>query len=158
MPLSAPFNILVKKMNIAAALKEKNRLTQKILRLHHRIDQANRVDAIDPNPPDNVNTLILETKSLIHELGDLKRKIATATHPVADLISKQVELKKLLKVIKDLKTSVTPEKMGYSEDAPVKNFKVQLNSVTKNTVAEDLITQIDTIQDQLDKFNAVTTI
>jgi len=145
-------------MNIAAALKEKNRLTQKILRLHHRIDQANRVDAIDPNPPDNVLALVTETKDLIETLGELKRKIAAATHPVANLITKQVELKKLLKVIKDLKTSVTPEKIGYGDEAPVKNFKVQLNSVTKNAQAEYLITQIDIIQDQLDKFNAVTNI
>ena len=143
-------------MNIAQGLKQKNRLEKALSELIAKITKYQRISALEVVAPPNIGVLIEEYHTKATELADLKKKICTASVPVTDKICRQDSIRKLLKTIRELNTSTEPEEHGYGEHTRTKNFKVQLDYIRKDDMVSRLIAEVDSIQDDLDNFNAIT--
>src|SRR5688572_2549202 len=103
-------------MNIAQALKEKNRLQTQITTLQGRVTSYNRVESTKGDKP-SVPSMVEQIFNSIALLGDLKRRLATASAPVQDAVCRLDQLKAFRKVIQELNCDDTPQ-ATYSKDIP----------------------------------------
>lgn len=149
-------------MNIAKALKVKNRLTGEITRLQEQFQASNKYDTRNPSgvttpSPEVWNTLYAKINSLI----ELKTKIATANLGIIGKIELLSQLKSLLTQIDTLDTT---ESYGVRKDpyvaANTETYDILcwIKDVDKQSIRNSLQNQINDTQDLLDEYNAATEI
>lgn len=152
-------------MNIAQALKEKNRTTGRINRLERQINSYNRYMK-DEQPELDVTELMAALEVERKKLVDLKTSIGKANSGIIDLLVQLEEAKSELTFWEARLTnhgppSKTEECKSYvdGEWKAVMKEKVSVLS-TKDVYAEQdrLQKVINDLQDKIDTYNATTTV
>jgi hypothetical protein len=139
-------------MNLKQALKEKNRLKGKIASTAEKIRKYNV--SSDDNRPYNAEEELQNLFKLSEDMVALKSKIHRANVKKCELIFRLSELKSIAKNIQWINT--TPE--WKSEGDITVHKKPILDARKVELIKEDLMTRIETIQDELDSFNYQTTV
>ena len=141
-------------MTLAKALKIKNRLTQKITRLQQEIQRENSARLDDPRKID-VEKSMTELKETIQELIRIKITIFIASTPMRENILKLSELKSEIVFIQSIDT-----KEGKISDYTGKEteYSVAYDKIWVKESVESCEKEIDSIQEELDKFNHTTEI
>lgn len=143
-------------ISLKQALKLKNQLVTDIQELENLIRQNNSILA--GNSRDySVSDLMIELDSKILELVSLKAAIQRANTPIFDKIFMLSELKSKVQTFKSIPTSEGKQRNGYGNGEP-EVLTVELNQKRVRELTKGIESQIQTIQDDLDTFNAVTQI
>jgi hypothetical protein len=148
-------------MNLAQALKQKNRLAGELTRLQEIFQRENsrRNDNPSTVKPEEIWSKIQEVSE---QLGVLKAKIATANVGIYSAIERMAELKGRIAYVK-----MVPKREGEEVEQPHYGSTAQptkytwtafMNQQQADTLVFDLQKQIDTLQDQVDAYNATTQI
>ena len=141
-------------MTLAKALKQKNRLTQKISRLQQEIQRENSVRADDVRKI-NVEDLLEELEVKVKELIKLKIAIFVASTPMRENILKLSEIKSHIVFLQSINTT-EGKVSNYGEDAV--EYTVVYDKLFIREQVELCEQGIDEIQEELDKFNHTTEI
>jgi hypothetical protein len=146
---------IMKKMTIAQALKEKNKLASKIRINWFRISTKNALPKGAVRPYD-INQVKEETLKMIDELIKLKTNIHLASSPVREKIFRLSELKAILTNLEKIPTAEGLTKDKYE------NSYTEMESILKTVEVDDMISkyqdEIDELQNELDSFNYITMI
>lgn len=141
-------------MNLAKALKQKNRLTQKITDLQEEIRIENSIIAGNPRKVD-VEYLMKELEEAIEDLIKLKITIFIASTPMRENILRLSELKSRIAFLKTIKTK-EGKISEYGEEAI--EYTAVYDKVWIKEKIKKCEKEIDDIQDELDNFNYHTKI
>lgn len=143
-------------MNIAQALKEKNRLLKKITGITAQIKSSNRHRADLRNIPD-VSALVATLEKLQGELVALKGRIAVASAKIQPKLAKMDTIRQFSAMLETLNTDESPDvtHRGYQnvQEIPV---VVQMGRQVVDAKKEALTAELDALQDEVDTFNATT--
>jgi hypothetical protein len=145
-------------MNIAKALKVKNRLVGRIANQQLIITRENcRRD-------DNVSMVNVEAEfevlqNLVNELVNLKTQISVASTPIFGKIVQMQEQKAFVNYLRSISTREGVEIESYGQTV-VKEYKWTsfINDVKKDILIKELEDSINALQDEVDNFNAITSI
>ena len=144
-------------MNLAQALKQKNRLAGELVRQQQILQRENarRSDSVSKVDRNEVWEKIL---SLSDELGELKGKITQANVNIYPALERMAELKARIAFIQGLQKREGEEVVFVGRDQ--EQVKYQWDSFINQekcdeTVAE-LQEQINDLQDEVDAYNATT--
>jgi len=141
-------------MNIKQALKLKNKLKGKIRVTMSRLRRYNIYQENLERPYDP-RVLLKELEDLIKELIDLKSRIAEANRPIQKQIYRLSELKGMCSEL----SALSCEKHFTYENREAPVLKVPIIELQeKDQMVLSLELEIESIQDQLDHFNHVTTV
>jgi hypothetical protein len=142
-------------MTIAQALKEKNKKVTKLSSMWDRLQRYNVVNEGETKPYSSKDTWE-EVNRLTEELVDLKTKIHTASDPVRAKIFMLSELKSKAQRLKSMNTNNGIYRDRYSETtiSQIAEFDV----LWKDGMVEQVELEIETIQEELDKFNHTTNV
>ena len=141
-------------MNLAQALKKKNRLAQKISTLQAEIQVENSARADNPRKI-NVEDSLAALDIAIEELLKIKIAIFVASPPVRENILRLGELKSRIIFLQDMNTTEGMVRQYERDD--VKYSAIKDKVWVKNQIAE-CEALIDSLQDELDTFNHTTNI
>jgi hypothetical protein len=151
-------------MSIARALKEKNRISGKIAKLQYQVNQVNRFE--DGKKQDfNSRELLTQLQEEWAHLINLKNKIAAANIGIADKLIKLTEAKAELQFWNtftnagqevEVSTKSVFKNREYV-DVEVKTFST-ITSKEIHDNRERVQQLIETLQDDIDEYNAKTQI
>jgi len=142
-------------MNIKQALKKKNKLAGQLKEALRIAVEVNSVVA-GTKPSYNSRQKLAEAKAIMDSLASLKAKIQRANVPVAELIFRASEIKSMVSVLKAMSCADGPT-VNYRSTEPV-TYVATIGQVERDRMVNDLEAELDTINDRLDEFNAVTKI
>jgi gas vesicle protein len=144
-------------MNISKALKVKSRLAGEIVRLQNIIKRENS------RRSDNISTVIVarEFVKLIEtreKLISLKSAIALATAPLSEKLIRLAETKSEMNFYQSLPTREGTEVdiYGSSREKLTYEWTAYNNRQRVDEITEELQDEINTLQDEVDDFNART--
>ena len=140
-------------MTIAQALKEKNKKVATLQVLWERLNKNNSVLEGNRRSYDPVE-LIKQIDAELEALVDLKTRIHNASTPVRSQIFRMSELKNKVLKMKYLDTSEGPVRDKYEGTVTKRQAVVLAEQVDK--LIEAAQQEIETIQEELDKFNFAT--
>jgi chromosome segregation ATPase len=144
-------------MNLAQALKKKNRLAGEIVRFQQifQRENARRNDSSSQVDREDVWEKIL---SLSDELGELKSKITQANVDIYPALERMSELKSRIAVIQVLNKREGEELIPLHGDRdPLKyTWDSFINQATADEMVAELQEEINDLQDKVDKYNATT--
>lgn len=143
-------------MNIKQALKRKNKLLGLITEEFSKASSYNSIEEGNPRPYSATEAL-QKWQLYCDELIELKTKIHKANTPMFHKIFALSELKSQIKFLKTLNCSQGKERNRWTEGEPIIRH-AEINTVERDTMVKNLESKIETIQDELDHFNAVTEI
>lgn len=145
-------------MNIAKALKVKNRLVGRITNQQLVISRENS------RRDDSVSTVDVEAEfkvlqDLLNELIDLKTKISVASTPIFNKLIIMQEYKAFINYLRGVSTREGVEIESYGQSV-VKEYKWTsfINDTKKDALIKELEDTINLLQDEVDNFNAITSI
>jgi predicted nucleic acid-binding Zn-ribbon protein len=141
-------------INLAKALKVKNRLAGRIAKLDADIKAYNSVP--EGKEQLDVKNLIAIRDELVRRLIDLKVAINATNQPVQRLIYELAEFKAKAELFSKLNTQHGTVVEGFSGTSV--NYIAQFRKETVDREVRLLEREIDRIQDRLDSFNHETTI
>ena len=143
-------------MKISTALKRKNKLKIELSRLRERINRHNSVLVGNERPYD-IGQLQGELSQKTEELIDLKTRLFMANLPIQRLVFEMSELKGLAKFYRtlDVKKGQQEAYSRFGGGEP-RDYETVLTEADVDRITADLEARIDTIQEQLDVFNATT--
>jgi hypothetical protein len=160
--------LAMKPVPLSQALKQKNRLAGEIARLRAIVERENSRKESQPVRAD-VRSVFTKSVERARELAALKGAIASANAGVTDgdrgiygKLNLQAELRGLITFLKDLncREGETTERVGFlSRDEATRVVFVAV--ITKDEVDRYVAaheTEIATLQDEIDEFNAATRI
>jgi hypothetical protein len=142
-------------MNLKQALKKKNKLTGNLKTALNRMIENNSYFDGGKVSYDAVEMLKKAT-DISEELAELKSKIQLANWPVSHLIYEMGELKNLISNLNKMNCDEGLE-YNFRNDNVLKRYAV-INKVKRDELIEQMETRIEEINDELDRFNAVTEI
>jgi len=142
-------------MNIAKALKEKNKKVGVIKELNSKIVQNNSIPKGDEREYD-IDVLIKEVIEESRSLAELKTKIHTASQPIRSKIFLLSELKSQVASLKKVPTKNGIDRGGYR--AETIELTSQVKAKDLEAIIKNLEKEIDAIQEELEKFNHATEI
>lgn len=144
-------------MNLAQALKQKNRLAGEIARLQVILQRENsrRSDNVSTVDRQAVLNRILE---LSEQLGALKTRIALANVGIYSYLERMAELKSLIGFLQGLDKREGEEVnfVGRDQEKLVYTWNSLVNQVNCDERVAKLQEQINALQDQVDTYNATT--
>lgn len=145
-------------MNIAQGLKHKNRLIGKLEKQREifRRENARRSDSLSGI---NRATLFLDLNNLQKDLIETKARINQASAPISSKLVELAELKGEINFINTVPTREGEEKVRITDthyDTYV--WESYMNQHFKDRYVEELEGKINSLQDEIDKFNATTEI
>jgi hypothetical protein len=145
-------------MNIAKALKVKNRLTGQIAKQYEIIKRENS-RRNDNTSTVNVEAEVAKLAELQDELITLKAKISTASIPVFEKVIELKEVKGLVNFLKALSVREGVEKIAYGQNTVIDyTWTAYINAEKRDSKVTELEKQINDLQDEIDNFNAVTSV
>lgn len=146
-------------MNLAQALKQKNRLAGEIARQQVILQRENsrRSDAVSKVDRSAVLTKIL---ALSADLGTLKAKIATANIGIYAALERMAETKSLISFYQGLPKREGEEVqfIGRDDEKLTYTWDSYITQTECDTRIAALQEQINVLQDQVDTYNATTAI
>ena len=146
-------------MKLSQALKLKNRLAGELVRNNQILQRENTKRSDNPSQvnPEAVWNNIL---NLSNQLGELKAKISAANVPIYDKIERMAELKSRIAFVQQLPKRDTPEIqfVGRDQEKVEYTWTPYINQEKCDALVAEYQKQIDTYQDEIDKFNATTDI
>jgi hypothetical protein len=150
-------------MNIAKALKVKNRLAGEITRLQTLLQSSNKRDSrVDESTIVFRSDAILKTLAeKINELIELKTKIALANAGIFGKIEELAQTKSLLSQVTALNTTDQPSvKVDPYNAADTRTYSIScfVTEATKEELRKTLQSKIESLQDEIDDYNAKTQI
>ncbi len=149
-----------KNMNITKALKVKNAILRKLIQKRTIFARENsRINTENDNDI-NFSLLSNEINKLVADLIDIKTKIAKANVNIYEKIIHMAELKTEIVYLKELNvTSGTIfQNVGYNNPPIEKKYVAFINEKDRDALLEKLQSLIETIQDDIDLYNATTNI
>jgi hypothetical protein len=141
-------------INLARALKVKNRLAGRLTRLDADLQTYNTLQEGAERP--DVKALYAERAVLVRHLIDLKTAINAANAPVQRTIYELAECKALIAVLGKLNTTHGKIVEGYHGKEI--QYIAHIRKEEVNREVHRLEREVDRLQDQLDTFNHRTTI
>ncbi len=146
-------------MTLFQALKTKNRLAGELVKLNEVLERENSRRNDNPSNVD-CNMVWGQIIEKSDKLGQIKAAIAKANINIYDKIERMAELKSRISFINDLGKREGPEIVLVGRDN--EKLEYSWNSFINQERADDLIhslqEQINTLQDEVDLFNAKTEI
>lgn len=143
-------------MNIKQALKQKNKLVSEIKDLYAKFNTYNSFEDGQERPYDP-QELYNQWLNKTNELITLKTSIHVANSPIFGLIFRMSELKTLSKGLRALNTLSGKKNDPYGRgEATLHNAVIGV--VDRDVIVKRMEDEIESIQEQLDKFNATTNI
>jgi hypothetical protein len=146
------------KITLSKALKLKNKLVEEFNTTLSDVTRYNSTD-VDETSIINASESYEKAKQVQTELINLKTQIHSASAPVRSKIFELGETKSLLGTFKHLTTrSGVVKESGYSGSGLVRTYAASIDELTKRAEIKRLEVLIETLQDELDVFNASTLI
>lgn len=146
-------------MNLAQALKQKNRLAGELVRQQQILSRENarRNDSVSKVDREAVWTKVVELST---KLGELKGKITVANIGIYPMLDKMAELKARITFIQGLDKREGEEitSVGYNSEKLVYTWNSCINQEKCDALVVKLQEEINALQDQVDNYNATTTI
>lgn len=146
-------------MNLAQALKKKNRLAGEIVRQQQILQRENarRSDSVSKV---NRQEVLDKIHSLSTELGDLKGKISTANVGIYTALERMAELKAFIGFLQSLPKREGEEIsfVGRDQEKLVYTWDSLITQADCDGRVATLQEKINGLQDQVDSYNATTTI
>jgi hypothetical protein len=146
-------------MNLAQALKQKNRLAGEINRQQTVLQRENarRSDSVSKVDRQAVLDTIYKLSA---ELGELKAKIAKANVGIYHAIERMAEYKSLISFFQGLNKQEGEEVSFVGRDNEKLTYKWEslVNQENCDARVADLQTKINALQDEVDTYNATTQI
>jgi hypothetical protein len=144
-------------MTIKQALKQKNKLIKSITENTKLMQQYNSVE-VGNKRPYSTTTLYDRISLDMDELASLKTKIHIANTPVLNKIFEMSETKSLIASLKKMDcTEGKSNRDRYRLESEVV-LTSEIGLVVRNEMVRVLEEKVEKIQDELDVFNATTTI
>jgi len=142
-------------MNLKQALKKKNKLAGDLKLASVRMIEHNTKMDGQARPYDSFEQMSL-MNGLASELAELKTKIQLANTPVLHLIYEMAELKNIIAALQRMTCAEGPE-YNYRNDNVI-NMTSIISVRKRDEMVTALENRIEEINDELDKFNALTEI
>lgn len=146
-------------MNLAQALKQKNRLAGEISRLQQILirENARRSDSVSTVDREEVLDRILEVSE---ELGVLKAKIATANTGIYSALERMAEYKSLIAFYQGLPKREGEEVLfvGRDQEKLTYQWDSLVNQERCDEEVAELQERLNELQDEVDAYNATTSI
>lgn len=146
-------------MNINKGLKQKNKLAKDIQNKWNLIltHNSGRKDA---KKSYNTKQLFTELIAGVDALVETKTAIAKANIAIYDKIFRLAELKGIVMNMKSISVTEGPQTQfrGYGKDDKEIEFEAQMDHTFIDSKVAEFEKEIETIQDELDKFNFTTDI
>ena len=145
-------------MNIASALKVKNRLAGKLAKLRESAQENNSYTSINPSPVD-LTAVWLEMQKTYNELVELKSKISRATNGICHKLVELSELKGMISFYQDL--NIINGKGSLTVNGGTVEWFERLNfcgTMRRDSAIAEVQEKIDALQDEVDEYNAKTII
>lgn len=158
----------MKTINLAQALKQKNRLAGEVARLREIVQRENSRKEKQAIRAD-VRATFEEAVRRSRELAAFKGRVAAANAGETDLsrgiygkLNLQAELRGLIAFLKSLNTKEGEEveNVGFlsRENAVVTVYVAEINRTEVDRLAAAWQKEIESLQDEIDEFNATTRI
>ncbi len=142
-------------VNIARALKVKNRLTSRIKELIDFINKSNSV-VVGAERAGSVKAAYDEVVQKTETLAEVKAAIQIANQPVQLKIFQLSELRSRKTFLQRLVTTQGTSAIGYSGE--VGEYDAELTGAYVAEEVKAVTKRLESIQDELDEFNAKTQI
>lgn len=142
-------------MNLAKALKVKNKKIAEYNKTLQKVMAYNSYDVTSKKDYD-AKALLELAETQLQQYVDFKTAIHKASEPVRHKIFMIGELKSLLSRIQSLSTTEGVYKDRYAPEGST--FACDITQLEKDAKIEELETVIESLQDELDYFNATTEI
>ena len=146
-------------MNLAQALKQKNRLAGELVRQQQILQRENarRNDSVSEVNREEVWEKI---QNLSNELGELKGKITQANVNIYPALERMAELKGRIGFIQGLQKREGEEIIPLHGDREPLKYKWEsfINQTKCDELVAELQEQINDLQDEVDEYNATTQI
>jgi hypothetical protein len=141
-------------MNLTKALKHKKKLVKQIDEMFIRFSKFNSVEKGSVGyDSEQANDQWVE---LTNKLIDLKTKIHIANAGIANKIFTLGELKNMAAKIRNISTQEGTVKDRYSD--VITEYTVHMNLFAKDARVKELEEQIETLQEEIEAYNALTMI
>jgi hypothetical protein len=146
-------------MKLTQALKTKTRLAGELVRLQQIFNRENSRRNDNPSTvnPAEIFKKIEETSDT---LGAIKAKIAAANVPIYSKIERMAEAKSKIALLQHLPVREGKEKVSqYNSSEPLTyTWTTFINQKNVDEMVFSLQNQINSLQDEIDNFNATTEI
>jgi predicted nucleic acid-binding Zn-ribbon protein len=146
-------------MTLSQALKQKNRLAGELVRQQQILSRENarRSDNVSKVDREAVWKQIL---ALSDELGTLKGKITKANVNIYPVLERMAELKSRIAYVTALpkRDGEEVERYGRSDEKITYQWDSFINQQRSDELVAQLQTEINSLQDQVDAYNATTEI
>lgn len=146
-------------MNLAQALKKKNRLAGELVRNQQILQRENARRSDNPSKVDR-KAIWDRIITLSNELGTLKGKITQVNIGIYPAIEQMAELKSRITFIQGLQKREGDEKeyLGPSQEVITRVWDSFINQQKCDEMVALLQEEINTLQDVVDVYNATTTL
>ena len=141
-------------MNLTKALKHKKKLVKQIDEMYIRFSKFNSVEkgSVGYDAGEAFENWI----NLTDQLVDLKTKIHIANAGIADKIFKLGELKNMAAKLRNVSTQEGTVKDRYADTTS--EYVVHMNLFAKDSKIKEIEEQIETLQEEIEAYNALTMI
>ena len=146
-------------MNLAQALKQKNRLAGELNRQQQILQRENARRSDSVSTVDR-NAVLTKIVALSVELGTLKAKIAKANVGIYYAIERMAEFKSQISFLQGLNKQVGEEVtfVGRDNEKLVYKWDSLITQEKCDEMVADLQAKINELQDEVDRYNATTEI
>ena len=145
-------------MNLTKALKHKKKLVKQADEMFNRFQRYNSQNKENIDRGYDPEKAYEAWLKLTNELVDLKTKIHNANAPIASKIFRLGEVKNLVSRLRNVDTKVgLVRESRYSDSEPVE-YVAFMNLFTKDEIVASWEQEIETIQEEIEAFNAITKI
>ena len=145
-------------MNLTKALKHKKKLVKQADEAFMRFQKYNSQNKENVDKGYDPETAYRKWIALTQELITLKTKIHNANAPIANKIFRLGELKNLVSRMRNIDTKVgLVRESRYSDSEPVE-YVAYMDLFTKDIRITEWEQEIETIQEEIEAFNALTKI
>jgi uncharacterized protein (DUF342 family) len=143
-------------MNLTKALKQKKKLVKQADEMFVRFSKYNSqpVGFVGYDPAVAYESWL----SLTNELVDLKTKIHIANGPIASKIFRLGELKNLISRLRNVETKSGSFKEYRYSDAEAIEYVAFLSLFEKDELIQVWEAELETLQEEIEAFNAITKI
>ena len=145
-------------MNLTKALKHKKKLVKQADEMFMRFQRYNSQNKENVDKGYDPEAAYSKWIALTQELITLKTKIHNANAPIANKIFRLGELKNLVSRLRNVDTKVgLVRESRYSDSEPVE-YVAYMDLFTKDNRIVEWEQEIETIQEEIEAFNAITKI
>jgi hypothetical protein len=143
-------------MNLTKALKQKKKLVKQVDEMFVRFSKYNSqpVGFVGYDPAVAYESWL----SLTNELVELKTKIHIANQPIAHKIFRLGELKNLISRLRNVETKSGSFKEYRYSDAEAIEYVAFLSLFEKDELIQAWEAELETLQEEIEAFNAITKI